>query len=211
MVTIPGTDRNEELVLNDIVSVSIEAAEVAIQTDDLALGYDLTVHSSQGLTIADPQEIWTIDDNLQWSNLGYFCLIKSGVSQPARDCPPDEGSKGIIHTLTMQQLRKAIAKKLVAYKRQDQAKRRHSNLKVNHVLQLKTTAVRPATSSCSGRTSQTPSSLALTAWTIPEATSAIISGWPVSSATEKGEPLRSANRPTGSQGGLCSGGPALTD
>ena len=49
------------------------------------------------------------------------------------------------------------------------------------------------TFSCSGPISpRIPSSLALTAWTIPNATSTITSGWPASSATEKGEPLRSA-------------------
>ncbi|MEW8689195.1 MAG: hypothetical protein AB2556_25515 [Candidatus Thiodiazotropha sp.] len=59
-----------------------------------------------------------------------FCLpgrIKSGL---------EEGSEGA-HTLAEQHLRKAIAKKLVAYKRQDQAKGLRFNLKVNHILELK--------------------------------------------------------------------------
>ena len=55
MVTIPGTNQKQQLVLNDIKSVTIEAAEVAIRTGDWRLGYALTVHSSQGLTIKDPQ------------------------------------------------------------------------------------------------------------------------------------------------------------
>ena len=46
MVAIPGTGRKEELVLNDIVDVTIEAAEQAVQTDDWRLGYVVTVHAS---------------------------------------------------------------------------------------------------------------------------------------------------------------------
>ncbi|MEW8689211.1 MAG: hypothetical protein AB2556_25595 [Candidatus Thiodiazotropha sp.] len=51
-------------------------------------------------------------------------------------CPLEVGSEGA-HTLTEKQLRKAIAKKLVAYKRQDQAKGLRFNLKVDHILELK--------------------------------------------------------------------------
>jgi len=54
-VAIPGTDRREELVLNDVVDVSIEAAEAASQTEHWRLGYTLAVHSSQGLTMEDPK------------------------------------------------------------------------------------------------------------------------------------------------------------
>ncbi|MEW8546469.1 MAG: hypothetical protein AB2693_23370 [Candidatus Thiodiazotropha sp.] len=54
MVTIPGTNQKEELVLNVVVDVSIEAAENAVQTDEWRLGYAITVQSSQGLTIHDP-------------------------------------------------------------------------------------------------------------------------------------------------------------
>ncbi len=66
----------EELVLNDIVDVSIEAAEAAIKTDDWRLGYALTVHSSQGLTIHAIQKVWIIDDYLQWSNLAYLAIAR---------------------------------------------------------------------------------------------------------------------------------------
>ncbi|MEW8689062.1 MAG: hypothetical protein AB2556_24850 [Candidatus Thiodiazotropha sp.] len=51
-------------------------------------------------------------------------------------CPPEEGSEGA-RTLTEQQLRKAIAKELVAHKRQDQAKGLRFNLKVGQILELK--------------------------------------------------------------------------
>ena len=39
MVTIPDTNRREELVLNDVVDVTIEVAEAAIKTFDWRLGY----------------------------------------------------------------------------------------------------------------------------------------------------------------------------
>ena len=50
-------------------------------------------------------------------------------------CQPEEGSE--VKQLTEQQLRKVIQKKLVAYKRQDQAKGLRFNLKVDHILHLK--------------------------------------------------------------------------
>ena len=43
---------------------------------DWALGYALTVHSSQGLTVASPQKVWIIDDFLQWSNLAYLAVSR---------------------------------------------------------------------------------------------------------------------------------------
>jgi len=137
-VTIPGTDRREELVLNDVVNVSIKVAEAAIRTEDWRLGYALTVHSSQGLTIKDPQKVWIIDDYLQWSNLAYLAVSRvEDMRQLERVvCPPEEGSE--VRPVTEQQLRKAITKKLVAYKRQDQAKGLQGfNLKVNHVLHVR--------------------------------------------------------------------------
>ena len=60
MVTIPGSARQEKLVLNDIVNVTIEIAEQVLkqQTDDWRLDYALTVYSSQNLTINDHQKVW---------------------------------------------------------------------------------------------------------------------------------------------------------
>ncbi|MEW8689324.1 MAG: hypothetical protein AB2556_26170 [Candidatus Thiodiazotropha sp.] len=55
-------------------------------------------------------------------------------------CPLEEGSEGatlLQSDTTEQQLRKAIPKKLVAYKRQDQAKGLRFNLKVDQILELK--------------------------------------------------------------------------
>ncbi|MEW8688810.1 MAG: hypothetical protein AB2556_23580 [Candidatus Thiodiazotropha sp.] len=45
------------------------------------------------------------------------------MHQPVRVvCPSEEGSEGVTLLQSNNQLRKAIAKKLVAHKRQDQAK-----------------------------------------------------------------------------------------
>ena len=105
---------------------------------DLALGYAITVHSSQGLTIADPQKVWIINDCLQRSNLAYLAVSKvEHLSQLQRVvCPLEEGFEGA-GTLTEQQLRKVIQKKLAAFKRQDAAKELRFNLKVDHFLEVK--------------------------------------------------------------------------
>ena len=136
-VGIPGTDRKEELVLNDVVDVTIEAAEQAIQTPDWRLGYALTVHSSQGLTIHDPQKVWIIDNHLQWSNLAYLAVSRvERMHQLKRvACPPDI-QRPTVRPPTKQQIRTTIAKKLVAYKKHDEKKGRSFNLKVDHVLKL---------------------------------------------------------------------------
>ena len=105
-----------------------------------ALGYALTVHSSQGLTIADSQKVWIIDDFLQWFNLAYFAVLRvQRMHQLERVvCPPEGGSEvGPLTELDEPLLLKTTTKRLVAYKRQDQAKGLMFNLKVNHILRLK--------------------------------------------------------------------------
>jgi len=143
MVTIPGTDQKAELVLNDIHHVTIQASEAAIRTDDWRLGYALTFHTSQGLTIKDPQKVWIIDDYLQWSNLTYLAVSRVEYMRQLERvvCPPEEGSevKQLTEPRFAQQTRKVIQKKLVAYKRQDQVKGLRFNLKVDHVLHLRET------------------------------------------------------------------------
>ncbi|MEW8689169.1 MAG: hypothetical protein AB2556_25385 [Candidatus Thiodiazotropha sp.] len=89
MVTIPGplvVDVSEadggrpdqqKLVLKDIVKVPLKYARKDLDGkggQDWALGNAITVHSSQGLTIADPQKVWIIDDFLLWSNLAYLAV-----------------------------------------------------------------------------------------------------------------------------------------
>ena len=88
-----GRPNQQKLVLNDVVEVPLKYAREVLGGrwgSDWALGYAITVHSSQGLNIADPLKVWIIDDYLQWSNLAY--LVVSGVehlSQLERVvCPP---------------------------------------------------------------------------------------------------------------------------
>jgi hypothetical protein len=146
MVAIPGPQgrdgrsNQEELVLNDIVEVPVQYAQEVMDGkwgQDWALGYAMTIHSSQGLTVKDPQKVWIIDDWLQWSNLVYLAVSRvEYMHQLERvTCPPEEGSED--RQLTEPQLRKVIQRKLVACKRQDSVKGLQFNLKVDHILELK--------------------------------------------------------------------------
>ena len=141
LVTIPGTDRQEKLVLNDVVQVSIAAAEKAILTDDWRLGYTLTVHSSQGLTIYDPQKVWIVDDYLQWSNLTYLAVSRvEYLHQLARCCPPPELVPRNMEPAFDEALaRKNIGYKLQSYKRTDAGKGFKTNLRMKDVLARKET------------------------------------------------------------------------
>ncbi|MEW8688750.1 MAG: hypothetical protein AB2556_23280 [Candidatus Thiodiazotropha sp.] len=137
MVTIPwplvldGSDfqsHQQELVLNDVVEMPLQNARQVLDGkwgQDWALGYVITVHSSKGLTIPDPQKVWIIDDFLQWSNLAYLAVSRVEYMQQLERvvCPPEVGSEGArtLSYVPPERLRKAIAKKLVAHKRQDQA------------------------------------------------------------------------------------------
>ena len=136
-----GRPNQQEVVLNDVVEVPLKYAREVLGGmwgSNWALGYAITVHSSQCLTTADPQKVWIIDDYLHRSNLAYLAVSRvEHLSQLQRVvCPPEEGSEGA-GTLTEQQLRKVIQRKLVAYKRQDATKGLRFNLKVDNILELK--------------------------------------------------------------------------
>ena len=104
------------------------------------LGSWLRPHRSfePGFHSCQPPKVWIIDDFLQWSNLAYLAVSRvEYLSQLERVvCPPEEGSEGA-RTLTEQQLRKVIQRKLVVHKRQDQPKGLRFSLKVDHILALK--------------------------------------------------------------------------
>ncbi|MEW8687659.1 MAG: hypothetical protein AB2556_17750 [Candidatus Thiodiazotropha sp.] len=92
MLLDSGQDQ-QELVLNDVVEMPLQYARKDLDGkwgQDWALGYALTVHSSQGLTIAVPKKGWIIGDYLQWSNLAYLAVSRVGyLSQLERVvCPP---------------------------------------------------------------------------------------------------------------------------
>ncbi|KAK3784625.1 hypothetical protein RRG08_003433 [Elysia crispata] len=136
LVPIPGPDRvKEELVLNDVVVVSVETAQEVLDGEwgkDWALGYAMTVHSSQGLTIEDPQKVWIVDDYTQWSNLTYLAVSRvQYLRQLARCCPPPE-AEGHTPRLAYDEHKacKNIARKLQAYKRADAAKGHKCNLRL---------------------------------------------------------------------------------
>ena len=91
MVSIPGPlldgrPDKQELVLNDVVEVPLKYAREVLDGkwgQDWALGYALTVHSSQGLSCRPPESL----DHRRLSPVvqpGLSCSLTGGVSQPAR-------------------------------------------------------------------------------------------------------------------------------
>ena len=95
----PGMPNRQEFVLNDVVDVPLKYVHEVLDGkwgQDWALGYAITVHSSQGLTVADPQKVWIIDDFLQWSNLTYLAVSRVEYMHQLERvvCPPEEGSEG---------------------------------------------------------------------------------------------------------------------
>ena len=89
MVTIPGPllldgrlDQRE-LVLNDVVEVPLKYAREVFGGKwgpDWALGYAL---------IHDPQNVWIVEDFLQWSSLAYLAVSRVEYLSPFKRvvCP----------------------------------------------------------------------------------------------------------------------------
>ena len=76
-VDIPGQSEKQNLVLNDIVTVEVDVVEDALKMSKSpwTLGYAMTIHSSQGLTISDTV-VWIVDDRIEWSNLVYLAVSR---------------------------------------------------------------------------------------------------------------------------------------
>ncbi len=120
-VEIPSVDtesvRIQNLVLNDIVLVAVDVVEIALNMDKSPwkLGYAITIHSSQGLTITDTK-VWIVDDRIEWSNLVYLAVSRvRRISQLKRvivDCVITEEITNSVD----------INKKLVSYKQCDKKK-----------------------------------------------------------------------------------------
>ncbi|CAG8838251.1 22586_t:CDS:2, partial [Gigaspora margarita] len=82
LVPIPGSSEKKELVKNDIVHLPLNilpnkflqgmlGKEKAI---DWELGFAITIHTSQGMTLKAPQLVWVIDEHLAWDNLIYLAV-----------------------------------------------------------------------------------------------------------------------------------------
>ena len=162
---------------------AIEAIKHGKWGDHWTFGYAMMVHSSQGLIIFDPQNVWIEDDFLKWSNLA--CLVVSRVqhlTQLERCCPPPAYNEVTA--------RKNIGRKLQAYKRVDPTKGLKCHMKDIESLkeQRKSTGVPHATSRCSGAMPpRTRGSYLSTESTMPGATVETMPTSPVSSATENKE------------------------
>ena len=162
LVTIPGPNAaKEELVLNDIVQVSVEIAREVLDDkwgQDWALGYAMTMHSSQGLTIEDPRKVWIIDDYIQWSNLAYLAVSRVRYLNQLARCCPHQTPTAVPRRLTT---------RLLPAKTSDGSSRPTSALTLPRGISAtcawrtsgpwgrpRATGVMPATSSSSGATSQ---------------------------------------------------------
>ncbi|PKB93055.1 hypothetical protein RhiirA5_442478, partial [Rhizophagus irregularis] len=82
LVQIPGSSEKKELVKNDIIHLPLNTLPDKFLKDVLAdkkvidweLGYAMTIHTSQGMTLKAPQRVWVIDENLAWDNLIYLAV-----------------------------------------------------------------------------------------------------------------------------------------
>ncbi|CAG8505880.1 4227_t:CDS:1 [Cetraspora pellucida] len=82
LVQIPGLSEKKKLVKNDIVYLSLNTLPDKFLKDMLAdkkvidweLGYAMTIHISQGMTLKSSQHVWIIDKNLAWDNLIYLAV-----------------------------------------------------------------------------------------------------------------------------------------
>ena len=75
-IDILGQTEKQILVLNDIVSVDIIVVEDALRAKKKSpwtLGYAMTIHSSQGLTISNTV-VWIVDDRIGWLICVYLAV-----------------------------------------------------------------------------------------------------------------------------------------
>ncbi|KAF0413851.1 putative chromodomain protein [Gigaspora margarita] len=149
LVLIPGSSEKRELVKNDIIHLPLNTLpnkflqgmlekEKAI---DWELGYAMTIHTSQGMTLKASQRIWVIDENLAWDNLIYLAVgrveyLSQLIQIEGSSLPPeieDAKNKKAIE----RSLRPFISEKLIGYMDQDKKKGCEFNLSVDYILVLK--------------------------------------------------------------------------
>jgi hypothetical protein len=149
LIQIPGSSEKRELVKNDIVYLSLNSLSKKFIEDmsreekilDWDLGYAMTVHTSQGMTLEAPQRVWVIDEHLAWDNLIYLAVgrveyLNQLIQIKGPPLPPEieeaRNKKAI-----ERYLRPFISGKLVGYMNQDKKKDREFNLSVDYILKLK--------------------------------------------------------------------------
>ncbi|CAG8632412.1 1054_t:CDS:1, partial [Dentiscutata heterogama] len=153
LVQIPGLSEKKELVKNDIVYLSLNTLSDKFLKDMLAdkkvidweLGYAMTIHTSQRMTLKSLQHVWIIDENLVWDNLIYLAVdhveyLNQLIWVEALPLPP-EIAQEIEETKKKRQLkhklRPSIQEKLIRYIGQDKEKDRKFDLTVDYILILK--------------------------------------------------------------------------
>ncbi|CAG8773607.1 2910_t:CDS:2, partial [Racocetra persica] len=128
LVEIPGSFDKQELVKNDIVHLLLNTLPKKFLADilmekkilDWDLGYAMTVHTSQGITLEALQRVWIIDEHLAWDNLIYLAVDRPPL--------PPEIEKAKNKKAIERSLRPFISGKLVGYMDQDKKKDCEFNL-----------------------------------------------------------------------------------
>ncbi|CAG8624811.1 20545_t:CDS:2, partial [Racocetra persica] len=153
LVQIPGSSEKKELVKNDIIYLPLNTLPDKFLKDilvnkkviDWELGYAMTIHTSQGMTLKLLQHVWVIDENLAWDNLIYLAVGRiKYLSQLIRiEAPPlsSEIAQEIEEAKKKKwleyELRPSIQKKLIRYMGQDKEKGCEFDLTVDYILTLK--------------------------------------------------------------------------
>ncbi|CAI2191865.1 18196_t:CDS:2 [Funneliformis geosporum] len=153
LVQIPGSSEKKELVKNNIIHLPLNTLPNKFLKDMLAdkkvidweLGYAMTIHTSQGMTLKAPQCVWIIDENLAWDNLIYLAVgcveyLSQLIRVEASPLPPEiaqEIEEAKKKRRLEHELRPSIQEKLIGYMGQDKEKGREFDLTVDYILTLK--------------------------------------------------------------------------
>src|SRR5205809_1120268 len=114
------------------------------EATDWELGYAMTIHTSQGMTLKAPQRVWVIDENLAWDNLIYLAVgrveyLSQLIRVEAPPLPPEiaqEIGEAKKKRRLEHKLRLSIQEKLIGYMYQDKKKDREFDLSVDYILML---------------------------------------------------------------------------
>jgi hypothetical protein len=133
-VDIPGTSTKQTLVLNDIVDVDIDAVDDALKISGCwTLGYAMTIHSSQGLTVENTT-LWIVDDRIEWSNLIYLAVSRVRKMNQLRRIVLDNETNNAVGNAVCDDL---IATRLAGYQRSDKKNKRDFDIDVEFIKTLR--------------------------------------------------------------------------